>query len=45
MSGSGSTVFGVFDRRPPATLPGLPAGTRLVPARTLTSVAQVRPLD
>lgn len=45
MSGSGSTVFGVFDRRPPAALPGLPAGTRLVSARTLTSVAQVRPLD
>ena len=45
MSGSGSTVFGVFDRRPPATLPGLPDGTRLVSSRTLTSVAQVRPLD
>lgn len=45
MSGSGSTVFGVFDRRPPATIPGLPEGTRLVPSRTLTSVAQVKPLD
>ncbi len=45
MSGSGSTVFGVFDRRPPAELPGLPEGTRLVASRTLTSVAQVRPLD
>jgi 4-diphosphocytidyl-2-C-methyl-D-erythritol kinase len=45
MSGSGSTVFGVFDRRPPAELPGLPDGTRLVPSRTLTSVAQVRTLD
>jgi 4-diphosphocytidyl-2-C-methyl-D-erythritol kinase len=45
MSGSGSTVFGVFDRRPPAEIPGLPEGTRLVPSRTLTSVAQVKPLD
>lgn len=45
MSGSGSTVFGVFDRRPPAELAGLPEGTRLVPCRTLTSLAQVRPLD
>jgi len=45
MSGSGSTVFGVFDRRPPATLVGIPEGCRIVPSRTLTSVAQVRPLD
>ena len=45
MSGSGSTVFGVFDRRPPAELPGVPTGTRVVHARTLTHVAQVRPLD
>ncbi len=45
MSGSGSTVFGVFDRRPPATIPDLPEGTRLVPTRTVTSVAQVKLLD
>lgn len=45
MSGSGSTVFGVFDRRPPANIPGLPEGTRLVPTRTLTSVSQVKLLD
>ncbi len=45
MSGSGSTVFGVFDRRPPATLAGVPEGTRVVASRTVTSVAQVRPLD
>ncbi len=45
MSGSGSTVFGVFDRRPPARLAGLPEGTRVLPTRTLTHVAQVRPLD
>lgn len=45
MSGSGSTVFGLFDRRPPAELKGLPAGTRLTLTRTSTSVAAVRPLD
>ena len=45
MSGSGSTVFGIFERRSPATLAGLPEGTRVVHARTVTSVAQVRPLD
>jgi 4-diphosphocytidyl-2-C-methyl-D-erythritol kinase len=45
MSGSGSTVFGVFDRRPPADLAGLPAGVRLVSTRTCTSAAAVRMLD
>lgn len=45
MSGSGSTVFGVFDRRPPPDLPGLPAGVRLVGTRTSTSAAAVRMLD
>ena len=45
MSGSGSTVFGIFERRSPAVLTGLPEGTRVVGSRTLTSVAQVRLLD
>lgn len=45
MSGSGSTVFGIFERRSPPSIEGIPAGTRIVPARTLTSVAQVRALD
>lgn len=45
MSGSGSTVFGVFDRRPAAELPGLPTGVRVVPTRTCTSAAPVRMLD
>jgi 4-diphosphocytidyl-2-C-methyl-D-erythritol kinase len=45
MSGSGSTAFGVFDRRPPRDLEGLPAGTRLVATRTTTSVAPVKLLD
>ncbi len=45
MSGSGSTVFGIFERRSPAVLAGLPEGTRVVTSRTLTSVSQVRPLD
>lgn len=45
MSGSGSTAFGVFDRRPPADFPALPEGTRLVHTRTCTSVAAVRLLD
>lgn len=44
MSGSGSTLFGVFDRRP-GELAGLPAGTTTVQTRTATSVAQVRLLD
>lgn len=45
MSGSGSTVFGVFDRRPPAQLPGLPEGVRLVFTRTCTSTAALKMLD
>jgi 4-diphosphocytidyl-2-C-methyl-D-erythritol kinase len=45
MTGSGSTLFGVFDRRPSPELPGLPAGASVVHTRTLTSVAPVRLLD
>jgi 4-diphosphocytidyl-2-C-methyl-D-erythritol kinase len=45
MSGSGSSVFGVFDRRPPAAFEALPPGTRIVHTRTSTSVAPVRLLD
>jgi 4-diphosphocytidyl-2-C-methyl-D-erythritol kinase len=45
MSGSGSSVFGVFDRRPPPEIAGLPAGTRVVHTSTSTSVAAVRLLD
>lgn len=45
MSGSGSTAFGIFDRRPSLTTDGLPNGTRLVPSRTTTSVASVKLLD
>lgn len=44
MSGSGSTAFGVFDRRL-AQEPVLPAGTRLVHTRSVTSVAPVKLLD
>lgn len=43
MSGSGSTVFGVFET-PPATLTG-PEGTRWVPSRLVTHVAAVERLD
>lgn len=45
MSGSGSTAFGVFDRRPSLTTDGFPDGVRLVPTRTTTSVAPVKLLD
>lgn len=45
MSGSGSSAFGIFDRRPSLTTDGLPDGTRLVPSRTTTSVASVKLLD
>ena len=45
MSGSGSSVFGVFERRPPQEIPGLPDGTQVVHTRTTTSVAAVRLLD
>lgn len=44
MSGSGSTLFGVFDRRP-GEMTGLPAGMATIQSRTTTSVAQVRLLD
>ncbi len=43
MSGSGSTLFGVFDRRP--AQPAIDEAFRVVPTRTLTSVAPVRLLD
>lgn len=45
MSGSGSTAFGVFDRRPMPEPSGFPDGTTLVHTRTSTSVAQVKLLD
>lgn len=45
MSGSGSTAFGVFDRRHQADAAAFPAGTRLVQTRTATSVPAVRLLD
>jgi 4-diphosphocytidyl-2-C-methyl-D-erythritol kinase len=45
MTGSGSTLFGVFDRRPSSELQGLPPGASVVHSRTLTSVAPVRLLD
>lgn len=44
MTGSGSTAFGVFDRRV-TTEPMLPEGTRLVQTRTSTSVAPVKVLN
>lgn len=43
MSGSGSTSFGIFDRR--VAEPEFPAGTRIVQTRTCTSVAQIKLLD
>jgi 4-diphosphocytidyl-2-C-methyl-D-erythritol kinase len=45
MSGSGSTAFGVFDRRLMLDAGQFPEGTRLVQTRTLTSVAPVKLLD
>lgn len=45
MSGSGSAVFGVFDRRPAVESEAFPAGTVLLPTRTTTTVAAVRLLD
>jgi 4-diphosphocytidyl-2-C-methyl-D-erythritol kinase len=45
MSGSGSTAFGIFDRRLMTEPTGFPKGTRLVQTRTSTSVAAVKPLD
>jgi 4-diphosphocytidyl-2-C-methyl-D-erythritol kinase len=45
MSGSGATVFGVFDRRVTIDADALPAGASVVHTRTCTSVAPVRLLD
>lgn len=45
MSGSGSTAFGIFDRRLVSEPTDLPEGTRLVQTRTCTSVASVKLLD
>lgn len=45
MSGSGSTAFGIFDRRNTLEPSRFPEGTRLVQSRTLTSVAAVKLLD
>ena len=45
MSGSGSTAFGIFDRRLMAEPGGFPEGTRLMQTRTSTSVAAVKALD
>lgn len=45
MSGSGSTAFGIFDRRLMQEPTGFPEGTRLVQTRTSTSVAAVKALD
>lgn len=44
MSGSGSTVFGIFERRG-TSLPGLPEGVRVIQTRTATTVQPVRLLD
>ncbi len=45
MSGSGSTAFGIFDRRFITEPAGFPEGTRLVQTRTSTSVPAVKLLD
>lgn len=45
LSGSGSTVFGVFDGAAPTTLPGLPDGTRLIVTGFSQRVAPVERLD
>lgn len=45
MSGSGSTAFGIFDRRLVQEPTAFPEGTRLAHTRTSTSVAAVKPLD
>lgn len=44
LSGSGSTVYGVFDGGAPATLPGLPDGTRIIHSGFATRVAPVERL-
>ena len=45
MSGSGSTVFGVYAGHVPATVPGAPEGTRFFRSRLVGQVAPVEPLD
>lgn len=45
MSGSGSTAFGIFDRRLVKAIAGFPEGSTFVKTRTSTSVAAVKPLD
>lgn len=45
MSGSGSTSYGIFDRRVPQDPGGFPDGTQLLRTRTSTSVAPIKPLD
>jgi 4-diphosphocytidyl-2-C-methyl-D-erythritol kinase len=45
MSGSGSTVFGVFAGDAPPAVAGAPAGTRFVRGHLVGQVAPVEPLD
>ncbi len=45
MSGSGSTLYGVFERRPHLDALRLPEGMRLLGSRTATAVSAVRLLD
>jgi len=42
MTGSGSTVFGVFNRRPSGGVIAMPQGFTALHAQTLTSVAEVQ---
>ena len=44
LSGSGSTVYGVFDGTAPTTLDGLPDGTRCLPSSVVSRVAPVERL-
>lgn len=45
MSGSGSTVFGVFSGEAPFAVVGAPQGTRFVGSRIVGEVAPIEPLD
>ncbi|MFM8566983.1 MAG: 4-(cytidine 5'-diphospho)-2-C-methyl-D-erythritol kinase [Gemmatimonadota bacterium] len=45
MSGSGSSVFGVFSGEAPAAVAGAPQGTRFVRGRIVGEVAPIEPLD
>ena len=45
MSGSGSTAFGVFERRVTVDPASFPQGTRVIQTRTSTNVAAVKLLD